>query len=53
MTRTIHVIPFRQPRAGRKVNAAGENMIELTFDADAVVVSLSPFELADIELDFD
>jgi alpha-mannosidase len=53
MTRTSHVTPFRQPRAGRKVNAAGENMIELTFDADAVVVSLSPFELADIELDFD
>ncbi len=43
---------FRQPTFARKRDFRGETLAELQITSDAVVVDMSPFEIADVELRF-
>ena len=43
---------FRQPTFARKRDFRGETLAELQITSDAVVVEMSPFEIADVELRF-
>jgi len=44
---------FRSPVTARQRDLAGNSICELTTDGDAVLVDLSAFEIADIEIHFD
>jgi alpha-mannosidase len=44
---------FRSPARARQRDLAGNTICELTTDGDAVLVDLSAFEIADIEVQFD
>lgn len=43
---------FRQPVSARKRDFRGETISELNLDGDAVVIQMSAFEVADVELRF-
>jgi alpha-mannosidase len=44
---------FRSPSAARQRDLTGNTICELTTDGDAVLVDLTAFEIADIEIQFD
>jgi alpha-mannosidase len=44
---------FRSPKAARQRDFTGQTIYELAIDGDAVLVDLTSFEIADIEIRFD
>ncbi len=44
---------FRTPSGARQRDFTGNTICELTTDGDAVLVDLTAFEIADIEIQFD
>jgi alpha-mannosidase len=44
---------FRSPRRARQRDLVGNTICELAIDDDAVLVDLTSFEIADIEIRFD
>ncbi len=44
---------FRTPKTARQRDFTGQTIYELAIDGDAVLVDLTSFEIADIEIRFD
>ena len=43
---------FRQPLRARKRDFLGHTLYELTLEGDSVLIDMSPYEIAEVELSF-